>query len=140
RDPLRHVLGRVLLEEVAALPAVGIALHRERTVLEMRDEHRRDGAVVGDQIALRDPFLGPEDLVEVRKLEHPLALPDLVLERLLAADLRGALVLAQPLVRGRAQVPVMRPLAEANFAHELRLDPDDVALATLRHLWAVSER
>ena len=133
------MLGRVLQEEVLALPPVGIALHRERAVLEVRHEHGRDGAVVRDEIALRDPLLGPEDLVEVRKLEHPLALTDLVLERLLAPDLGRALVLAEPLVRGRSQMPVVRPLAEADLAHELRLDPDDVALSHLRHLRDLSE-
>ena len=40
-DPVRHVRRRVLLEEVLALPAVGVALHRERPVAQVRHEHRR---------------------------------------------------------------------------------------------------
>ena len=77
RDPVGHVLRRVLLEEELALPPVRIALHRERPVAQVRQDRRRDVAVVGEQVALRDPLLRPERLVEVRELEHTLALPDL---------------------------------------------------------------
>ena len=87
RDPVGHVLRRVLLEEELAVPAVGIALHRERPVLQVRHEHGRDVAVVREQVALRDPLLGPERLVEVRQLEHARAAPDL---RPAAAPARGA--------------------------------------------------
>ena len=72
RDPLRHVRRRVLLEERLAVRAVGIAAHRERPVAQVRHEHRRDRAVVVDQVALRDPLVGPEDLVEVRELDAAL--------------------------------------------------------------------
>ncbi len=70
-DPLRHVRRRVLLEEALALPAVGIALHRERPAAQVRDEHLRDVAVVRDEVALRDPLVGPERLVEVRQAKLP---------------------------------------------------------------------
>ena len=69
RDPVRHVRRRVLLEERLAERAVGIAAHRERPVAQVRHEHVRDLAVVVDQVALRDPLVGPEDLVEVRELD-----------------------------------------------------------------------
>ena len=102
-DPVGHVLGRVLLEEELALPAVGVALHRERAVLQVRDEHRSDGSVVAEQVALRDSLLRPERLVEVRQPQDPLALANLVRERLLAVHLLGCLVVAQALVaRARA--------------------------------------
>ncbi len=77
RDPVGHPLRRVLLEEELALPPVGVALHRERPVLEVRDEHRRDRVVVREQVALRDPLVRPEELVQVRRLEDALALADL---------------------------------------------------------------
>ena len=69
RDPLRHVRRRVLLEERLAERAVGIAAHRERPPAQVRHEHVCDLAVVVDQVALRDPLVGPEDLVEVRELD-----------------------------------------------------------------------
>ena len=46
RDPLGHVLRRVLLEERLAVRAVGIAAHRERPVLQVRDEHVGNRLVV----------------------------------------------------------------------------------------------
>ncbi len=70
-DPLRHVRRRVLLEEALALPAVRIALHRERPTAQVRDEDLGDVPVVRDQVALRDPLVGPERLVEVREPELP---------------------------------------------------------------------
>ena len=134
RDPVGHVLRRVLLEERLAGRAVGVAAHRERPVLQVRHEHRRDRAVVREQVALRDPLVRPEDLVEVRELERALPLPDLVRQRLLLAHLLRRLVLAQTLERRRAQVAVVRPLGEDDLADEPRLDPDDVALADARQL------
>ena len=62
--------GRVLLEEVLALPAVGVALHRERPVAQVRHEDGRDVAVEREQVALGDPLVRPERLVEVRQLQH----------------------------------------------------------------------
>ena len=82
-------------------PAVGVALHRERPVAQVRHEHRRDVAVVGEQVALRDPLVRPERLVEVRELQQRAcrrgAPPSA--SGSLAAHLLGGLVLAQPLVR-----------------------------------------
>src|SRR3972149_7240744 len=91
--------GRVLLEEMLALPAVGIPLHREGTVAQMRHEHVRDVAVIREQLALRDPLLGPEELVEAGQPEDASAVPNLRLHRLtFLAHLGGRLVLAQALV------------------------------------------
>ena len=61
-------LGASFWKNAFAVGAVGVAAHRERPVLEMRHEHRRDVAVVAEQIALRDPLVRPERLVEVREL------------------------------------------------------------------------
>ena len=47
----------------------------------MRHEHGRDVAVVAEQVALRDPLVGPERLVEVREPQLALPVPDHVLER-----------------------------------------------------------
>ena len=133
-DPVRHVRRRVLLEEELALPAVGVALHRERPVAQVRHEHGRDVAVVREQVALRDPLVRPERLVEVRELQH--ARPRRISAGigLLATHLVRRLVLAQALERRRPQPAVVRPLRELDLADELRLDPDDVALPHLRHL------
>ena len=93
RDPLRHVRRRVLLEERLAVRPVWIPAHRERPVLEVWDEKATDFAVVVDQVALRDPQVGPEELVEVGKLH--LALLDL--GRPLSPHVHRRLVVAQPL-------------------------------------------
>ena len=82
------------------------------------------------------PSSGEEDLVEVRELDAPLV----GLDGILALHLPRRLVVAQTLERRRAQMPVVRPLGELDLAHELRLDPDDVALAHLRHLRHLRER
>ena len=60
--------------------------------------------------------------------------------RLLAPHLGRLLVLAEALVGGRAQAAVVRPLDELDLGDELRLDPDDVALADPRHLRHLAER
>ena len=70
-DPVRHVRRGLLLEEVLALPPVRVALHREGPPTEVRDQHGRHVAVVREQVALRDPLLRPERLVEVREPQHP---------------------------------------------------------------------
>jgi hypothetical protein len=136
RDPVGHVRRRVLLEERLAERPVGIAAHREGPVAQMRHEHGRDGAVVLDQVALRDPLVGPEDLVEVRELHAAV----IGLDGDLAVHVARRLVVAQTLEGRRAQMPVMRPFRELDLADELRLDPDDVALADLRHLRDDDER
>jgi hypothetical protein len=59
--------GACFLEEALALPAVRMALHRERPLAQVGYEHAGDVPVVREQVALRDPLLGPERLVEVRE-------------------------------------------------------------------------
>jgi len=61
RDPGGHPLQRLLLEVRLPGHPVGRALHRERPVAEVRDEHRRDRAAVLEQVLLRDPFVGEQD-------------------------------------------------------------------------------
>ncbi len=135
RDPVGHVLRSVLLEEELPERAVGIALHRERPLAQVRHDDGGDVAVVREQVALRDPLLRPERLVQVGQLQHARAAPQLGRDRVtLAADVLGALVLAQSLVRRRAQAPVVGPLDELHLADELGLDPDHVPLAHLRQL------
>ena len=142
RDPVGHVRRRVLLEEELALPAVGIALHRERAVAQVRDEHRRDVAVVGEQVALRDPLVRPEQLVEVRELEHALALADLGLDRRSLAPHRPPppCPRAGPGTTGARSLPSCVHSTNSTSADELGLDPDDVALAHPRHLRHLGER
>ena len=91
----------------------------------MRHDHRRDGAVVLDQIALGDALVRPEHLVEVGELHA---------RRLLREHLGGRLVVAEPEVHRRAQMTVVRPLRELHLRDELRLHPDHVRLSDLRHL------
>ena len=130
RDPVRHVRGRGLLEERLAGDAVGVAAHRERPIAQVRDDVRGDLPVVLEHVRLRDPLVGPEDLVRVRE-RHPAALGD---------DLARGLVVSQPLEHRGAELAVVRPLDERDLAHELRLDPRHVAPAHFRHLRGVCER
>ena len=58
----------------------------------------------------------------------------------LALHLVGLLVVAESLVDRRAQPAVVRPLRETHLGDELRLDPDDVALAHAGHLRHLGER
>src|SRR5580765_6136718 len=69
RDPARQMLRRLLLEERLAVDPVGIALHRERTILEMGNDRRPDLPVVLEEVALRDPVLGIEDTVRKAQLD-----------------------------------------------------------------------
>ena len=76
-----------------------VTLHRERSVPQVGHEHRRDVAVVREQVALRDPLLRPKELVQVRQLQDAPATLDLTREgRLLPVHLTRRLVLAQTLV------------------------------------------
>jgi hypothetical protein len=68
-QPRREGERRVLLEEELLLDAVGIALQRERPVLEVRQDEGRDGVVVVQQVAFDDAFGGVEDFVEIREFE-----------------------------------------------------------------------
>ena len=140
-DPVRHVRRRVLLEEELALPAVGVALHRERPVAQVWHEDGRDVAVEREQVALRDPLVRPEGLVEVRQLEDARTAADLGRHRHVLCDhLVSQLILAQAEVNGRPQPAVARPLGELDLRHERRLDPGHVAAADLRHLRLLGER
>jgi hypothetical protein len=67
RDPVRLALGRVLLEEEAARGPLPEPLHRERPVLQVRDERGRDGGVVVPEVALRHAVLGEEHAVGARE-------------------------------------------------------------------------
>ena len=100
----------------------------------VRDEHGRDRAVVREQVALRDPLDREERLVEVRELEHALPAAQLGRHRLLDANLLRFLVVAQSLVRRRAQAVVVRALDELDLRDQLGLDPDDVAFPHTRWL------
>ena len=71
RDPGGHPLRRLLLEVDVPGHSVGRALHRERPVAQVRDEHRRDCAVVLEQILLRDPFVGKQDAFRAREADRP---------------------------------------------------------------------
>ena len=51
--------------------SVGRALHRERPVAQVRDEHRRDRAVVLEQVLLRDPLVGEQDAFRAREADRP---------------------------------------------------------------------
>jgi hypothetical protein len=64
-DPRGGVVGDVLPEEGPTLPAVRVPLHRERPVADVREERGCDGAVVAEQVTLRDPLVRPVRLVEI---------------------------------------------------------------------------
>ena len=64
--PVRRAL---LLVEVPALDAVRVALERQGTVAQVRQQHGRDARVVVDHLALGEPDLGIHDLVQVRERE-----------------------------------------------------------------------
>ena len=66
-DPRRVRLGDALHEEAFPRRAVGVALHDHGAIAEVRQERRRDVGVVLEEIALRDPRVAPEQLVEVRQ-------------------------------------------------------------------------
>ena len=72
RNPGGHPLRRLLLEVDVTVRAVREALHRERAVAEVRDEHRRDRAVVLEQVLLRDSLVGEEDAFRAREADRPL--------------------------------------------------------------------
>ncbi len=115
-DPVRDVGRRLLLEEALALPAVRVALHRERPLAQVRDENLGDVAVVGEELALRDPLLGPERLVEVRELEGALPALDLGFHR---RALHGHIV-ANPEVDGRTEPSLARLLGVGDLGRRGR--------------------
>ena len=126
--------GRLLLEEVLPLPAVGVPAHRERAPREMGDEHLCNVPVIGKEVALRDSLLGPEGLVQIGQAELPTTLPDHGRDRLaFLAHLRSLLVLTEPEVCGRAKPPFVRPFRELDLRDEAWLEPHDVGAADARH-------
>src|SRR4029078_7541603 len=89
--------------------------------------------------ALGEAAFRKEDLVEIGEFQDALAAADLGLDRQFAAHLLGLLVLAKPLVGGSAKPAVVGPFGELDLADELRLDPEDVVAAHLRHLRGKAE-
>jgi hypothetical protein len=78
--PVGPVARALLLVEVLAGDAVRVALERQRAVVQVRQDGRRDARVVVDQLPLGEAGLGIEDLVEVR--ERQAAVADLDVEAL----------------------------------------------------------
>ena len=66
-DPVRGVLGQVLLVEGLAADPVGIAQQVRGPLPEVGQQVLRDAVVVADQVALGVAEVGPEDLVQVRE-------------------------------------------------------------------------
>ena len=64
RHPGRLVAGGLLLVEEGCLGAVGEPGHDDRPILQVGEQHRRGGGVVGDQVAF-GVAVGKELLVEV---------------------------------------------------------------------------
>src|SRR5437764_5268536 len=69
RKPLRNALRRLLLEERLARDPLTPTFHREGAVTEVRDDRLRDGAVVLEEVALRDSVSGEEDAVGRAQLD-----------------------------------------------------------------------
>src|SRR5690606_3202001 len=65
--PCGGVRGDLLLVDARSPDAVGVALEVERTVGDVRQERVGDALVVVEQVALRDPVVGEERLVDVRR-------------------------------------------------------------------------
>ncbi len=67
--PIGNFVFGVFLKEELLVDAVRIALERKRAVAQMRENQRRYGIVVVDDVALGDAFAGIEDFVEIGELE-----------------------------------------------------------------------
>ncbi len=124
--PVGRVGRRLLLEEVLALDAVGVAHERDRPVAQVGEQDRRDRGVVADQVALRDLLVGEEDLALVGELELALGRLDWLLHGVLLCD---------ALEHGRAQAPLARPLGELHLAREHGLDPGHARARRRRRAW-----
>src|SRR5438477_11188087 len=68
--PVRMMLGAVLLVEVHAVHTLGVTLKRERTILEMRDQHRSNAYKVVNYLSFREADRRIENFVEIRELER----------------------------------------------------------------------
>ena len=64
-EPLRMRIGHALLVEEIGVDAVRVALHLHRSLAHVRQDGRGDVDVVADEISLRDPRSGKQDLVLV---------------------------------------------------------------------------
>ena len=96
----------------------GIALQRERPVAQVREQHRRDARVVVDHLALGEPGLGVEHLVEVGELEP------------LPVDLDTSTAVLTPLCRLARYATVLRGLVRAR-----RAGPGFLAWLAARRRW-----
>src|SRR5271165_3033704 len=67
--PVRPVLRGILLVKKFFIHAVGIALARERTPSQMRQNRRRNPDVVVDDLLLGKPSGGIQNLFQIRQLE-----------------------------------------------------------------------
>ena len=72
-QPVRCVRGRVLLVERFRVDAVGVADERHRPVHQVRQQDRRDPAVVVDHLALGEPVRRVQHLVQVGQSKPPVA-------------------------------------------------------------------
>ena len=63
--------GTILFVEKFRLHAIGIPLHRQRSILQMRQKKRRDPDVVIDQFTLRESRFRIKDFVEIRNRQFP---------------------------------------------------------------------
>jgi hypothetical protein len=115
----------VLVVEVRARHAVGIALERHRAALEVREQRRRDPRVVVEHVRLGESGLGIQDLAQVRQPQPPAVDLDLGLLTL-AHDLGGRHVLPQALVRGMPEHARGGPASELDLGDEDRLGEDRV--------------
>src|SRR5262245_26566501 len=67
-DPVRSVIGSILLIKRRAVNAVGKSLEDQRTILEVRNQVTRDFLVVVDEIAFSVSVFGPENFIEIGEL------------------------------------------------------------------------
>ena len=71
RNPVRRVARHLLLPDPARHgDAVGKALHRQRVVVQIRQDHRRDRAIVRDEIAFGVAVVREEHLLLIGELHR----------------------------------------------------------------------
>ncbi len=71
RYPGREVPRDVLLEDALTPDPVGVALHRHRAALQVRQHPGGDAPVVIDEVVLGDAVAREQDLVRIRDLDGP---------------------------------------------------------------------
>src|SRR5439155_9128138 len=126
-DPRGNVIGSILLEEALAGDPVGISRQYYGAVAKVREQPRRDRAVVIDQVTLGVTLLGPEDLVQVA--ERDFARQQRHGRRPRLDAFGGRLVAAEPEERRLSQEPVLGDLLVTHLDHQLRLHPGVPAAA-----------